>query len=82
MRYADGGGLTEQGRATREAVRLRAAEWFAQDLLFGYHRLAIRYDRYANQFCAFRTLAATLTCYTKLAKTTMRDMILVRQLYS
>jgi putative transposase len=32
MRYADGGGLTEQGRAKREAVRLQAAEWFAQDM--------------------------------------------------
>jgi IS5 family transposase len=36
--------------------------------LFGYHRLTIRYDRYANHFCAFLTLAATLTCYRKLAK--------------
>jgi transposase len=35
MRYADGGGLTEQGRAKREAVRLRAAEWFAQDVAVG-----------------------------------------------
>jgi transposase len=32
MRYADGGGLSERGRATREAVRSQAAEWFAQDL--------------------------------------------------
>jgi transposase len=32
MRYADGGGLSERGRATREAVRLQAAEWFAQDV--------------------------------------------------
>jgi IS5 family transposase len=36
--------------------------------LFGYHRLAIRYDRYADHFCAFLTLAATLTCYKKLTK--------------
>lgn len=36
--------------------------------LFGYHRLTIRYDRYANHFCAFLTLAATLTCFKKLAK--------------
>jgi IS5 family transposase len=35
--------------------------------LFGYHRLTIRYDRYANHFCAFLTLAATLTCFKKLA---------------
>lgn len=32
MRYADGGGLAERGRAKREAVRLQAAEWFAQDM--------------------------------------------------
>jgi transposase len=31
MRYADGGGLTAQGRARRAKVRLRAAEMFAQD---------------------------------------------------
>jgi transposase len=30
MRYSDGGGLSAQGRAKREAVRMRAAEWFAQ----------------------------------------------------
>jgi putative transposase len=35
MRYADGGGLTEQGRTKREAVRLQAAEWFAQDMPVG-----------------------------------------------
>lgn len=32
MRYADGGGLSEQGRATREAVRLQAADLFVQDV--------------------------------------------------
>ena len=32
MRYPDGGGLTAAGRARREAVRLRAAEWFAQGI--------------------------------------------------
>jgi transposase len=30
MRYSDGGGLSAQGRAKREVVRLRAAEWFAR----------------------------------------------------
>ena len=30
MRYSDGGGLTAQGRARREQVRLQAAELFAQ----------------------------------------------------
>lgn len=32
MRYADGGGLSAEGRATREAVRMRAVEWFAQQV--------------------------------------------------
>ncbi|WP_309111682.1 helix-turn-helix domain-containing protein [Saccharothrix sp.] len=32
MRYPDGGGLTAEGRARREAVRLQAAELFAQDV--------------------------------------------------
>ena len=36
--------------------------------LFGYRRLTVRYERHANLFCAFLTLAATLTCYKKLAK--------------
>jgi transposase len=31
VRYADGGGLTAEGRAWREKVRLRAAEMFALD---------------------------------------------------
>ena len=38
--------------------------------LFGYHRLSIRYERYANHFCAFLTLAAALTCFKKLVKST------------
>ena len=32
MRYPDGGGLTAEGRARREAIRLQAAELFAQDV--------------------------------------------------
>jgi putative transposase len=31
MRYADGGGLTAEGRARRERVRLEAAQMFSQD---------------------------------------------------
>jgi len=31
MRYADGGGLTTEGRSHRELVRLQAAEMFAYD---------------------------------------------------
>jgi transposase-like protein len=35
VRYADGGGLSAQGRAKREAVRLQAAAWFAEDVPVG-----------------------------------------------
>jgi putative transposase len=35
MRYADGGGLSAEGRAKREAVRMRAADWFAQKVPVG-----------------------------------------------
>lgn len=36
--------------------------------MFCYRRLSIRYERKANHFLAFLTLAATLTCYKKLTK--------------
>ena len=32
MRYSDGGGLTAEGRARREKVRLQAAQMFEQDM--------------------------------------------------
>src|SRR5215211_5511810 len=32
MRYSDGGGLSERGRARRELVRMRAAEMFEQGM--------------------------------------------------
>jgi putative transposase len=35
VRYPDGGGLTAEGRARREAIRLQAAELFAQDVPVG-----------------------------------------------
>ncbi|GLZ08903.1 IS5 family transposase [Actinomadura sp. NBRC 104412] len=38
--------------------------------LFGYRRLTIRYERHGHLFIAFLTLAATITCYKKLAKLT------------
>ncbi|GAB2734453.1 hypothetical protein GCM10027174_04110 [Salinifilum aidingensis] len=34
--------------------------------LFGYRRLAQRYERYGHLFSAFLVLAAALTCYKKL----------------
>jgi hypothetical protein len=38
--------------------------------LFGYRRLTVRYERDGSHFLAFLGLAATLTCYKKLAKLT------------
>lgn len=38
--------------------------------LFGYRRLAVRYERKGSHFLAFLGLAAALTCYKKLAKLT------------
>jgi transposase len=35
--------------------------------LFGYRKLTTRYERTAKHFAAFLTLAATLTCYKRLA---------------
>jgi hypothetical protein len=34
--------------------------------LFGFDRPAIRCDRCADHFCAFRTLAASLACFREL----------------
>ena len=36
--------------------------------LFGYRRLTVRYERHSHLFNAFLVLAATITCYKKLAK--------------
>jgi transposase len=38
--------------------------------LTGYRRLTLRYERHASHFLGFLTLAATITCYKKLAKCT------------
>ena len=37
---------------------------------FGYRRLTMRYERKPRYFAAFLSLAATLTCFKKLAKLT------------
>lgn len=70
--------VREQGIAVRLArkgvessTKLGRHRWVIERSiawLFGYRRLSIRYERYANHFCAFLTLAATLTCYKKLRK--------------
>jgi transposase len=42
MRYADGGGLTAEGRARREDVRLQAARLFEQDIDAGQIAAIVR----------------------------------------
>ena len=52
MRYADGGGLTARGRATRERVRLQAAEMFEQQRPTG--EIATRLRVSSKSVCAWR----------------------------
>jgi transposase len=63
VRIAGTGIETSKKLGKHRWVIQRSIAW-----LFGHHRLAIRYDRYANHFCAFPTLAATPTCHKKLTK--------------
>ncbi|WP_435191460.1 transposase [Streptomyces sp. bgisy126] len=44
--------------------------------LFGHRRPTVRYERKGSHFLAFPGLAATLTCYKKLARLTTRDNLL------
>ena len=72
--------MREQGIAVRIArkdtessTHLGRHRWVIERTiawLFGYSRLAVRYERKANHFSAFLTLAAALTCFKSLAKTT------------
>jgi len=59
-------GIESSQRLGRHRWRIeRTISW-----LFGYRRLTIRYERKARYFAAFLSLAATLTCYKRLAKLT------------
>ena len=52
------------------ATRLGRQRWVIERSfawLTGYRQLTVRYGRSARLFTAFLTLAATLTCYKKLA---------------
>ena len=61
--------IVRRGVETRD--RLGRHPWVVVEpslaWLTGYRRLTIRYERSARLFTAFLTLAATLTCYKKLA---------------
>ena len=57
-------------RGVETSERLGRHRWVIERSLAwltGYRRLTLRYERSAKLFCAFLTLAATLTCYKKLA---------------
>jgi transposase len=59
-------GIESSERLGRHRYKIeRTIAW-----LFGYRRLTIRYERYGHLFTAFLTLAATITCYKKLARLT------------
>jgi transposase len=67
-----GGGITSRiaRRGVETSERLGRYRWIIERSfawLTGYRRLALRYERSARLFAAFLTLAATLTCYKKLA---------------
>ena len=57
-------------RGVETSTRLGRHRWVIERSfawLTGYRRLTVRYERSARLFTAFLTLAATLTCYKKLA---------------
>ncbi len=63
VRIARKGIESSQHLGRHRRVIERTISW-----LTGYHRLNLRFERKGIHFCAFLTLAATLTCYKKLAK--------------
>ncbi|MEV7019692.1 IS5 family transposase [Streptomyces sp. NPDC093991] len=59
-------GIESSERLGRHRWKIeRSISW-----LFGYRRLTVRYERKGSHFLALLGLAATLTCYKKLAKLT------------
>jgi IS5 family transposase len=56
-------------RGVDTSARLGRHRWQVESTiahLVGYRRLTLRYERHPELFCAFLTLAATLTCYHRL----------------
>lgn len=71
-RWLRGRGITPRiaRRGVESSERLGRHRWKIERTiawLSGYRRLTIRYERHAQLFAAFLTLAAALTCYKKLA---------------
>ena len=60
-------------KGTETSDKLGRHRWVIERTLAwltGYRRLTLRYERNPSHFLAFLTLAATITCYKKLAKLT------------
>lgn len=58
-------------KGVERSDRLGRHQWVVErtfSWLTGYHRLNLRYDRKAEHFLGFLTLAAAFTCFKKLAK--------------
>jgi transposase len=65
VRIARKGVETSEKLGRRRWMIERTISW-----LTGYRRLTIRYERKANHFLAFLTLAAAITCFKRLRKLT------------
>jgi IS5 family transposase len=58
-------------RGIESRTRLGRHRWVIERTIawtFGYRRLTMRYERSAKLYCAFLTIAATLTCYKRYRK--------------
>src|SRR5512142_3091469 len=67
--FANAGSFPIARRGIDSSTRLGGHRWRLEPLLaqlFGYRRLATRYERRADLYCGFLTLAAALTCYKPL----------------
>ncbi len=61
-------------RGGEASTRLGRYRWVIERTiawLFGYRRLALRYERFAKAYCAFLTLAAALTWHKRYLKHAM-----------
>lgn len=58
-------------KGIESSERLGRHRWVVErtiSWLTGYRRLPIRYERHADNYCGFLTLAAVLTCFKRLTK--------------
>lgn len=70
------------GKAAESNNKLGKHRWLIERSiawLTGNRRLTIRYERKPSHYLAFLTLAATITCHKKLAKSRFLNVILFRR---